>query len=306
MRDVNGTEFVRIQEEGGAIKDNFHMHTPSGYALVYLGMNSRPPSDRTPFLEDKLVRQAINHLTPVDQIIENVYSGLGERATGPILAHQVNEFNTDLEPMTFDPEKAKALLDEAGWIDTDDNGLRDKVIKGKKVDFEIDFILSSTSTTGRRMATILSQEAEKVGLKINLAPMDFKVVTSRLRDHQFDMFGTGFSASPLPTDLRQMWHTDAWLTGGSNYTGFGNAHTDSLIDKIRVTVDSDERRPLYHEFQEIIMDQAPAVFIMNPKEKIIINKRIEGGTPTQVRPGYKVHELWVPKDKQKFGGNGAG
>lgn len=306
MRDVNGEEFRRIQEEGGAIKDNFQMSTPSGYALVYLGMNNRPPSNRTPFLADKRVRQAINHITPVDRIIENVYSGFGARATGPILPHQVNEFNTDLEPMSFDPEKAKALLDEAGWVDTDNNGIRDKMIKGRKVDFEIEFLLSQTSTTGRRMANIVATEAEKVGIKINLTPFDFKVVTERLRERNFDMFGTGFSASPLPTDLRQMWHSDAWISGGSNYTGFGNAHTDSLIDKIRVTVNSDDRRPLYYEFQEIIMDEAPAVFIMNPKEKIIISKRIQGAKTTVVRPGYKVDELWVPKDKQKFSGNGEG
>ncbi len=306
MRDVNGEEFLRIKEEGGPIRDNFNMETPSGYALIYLGMNCRPPSDRTPFLADKRVRQAINHITPVDNIIENVYSGLGTRATGPILPHQVNEFNPDLEPIAYDPEKAKALLDEAGWIDTDGNGIRDKVIRGKKVDFEIDFILSTTSTTGRRMANILAKEAEQVGLKITPVPLDFKVVTTRLKDHQFDIFGTGFSASPLPSDLKQIWHTEAWISGGSNYTGFGNAHTDSLIDKIRVTVDSDERRPLYYEFQEIIMDESPAVFIMNPKEKIIINKRIESGKPTQVRPGYKVNELWVPKEKQKFGGNSEG
>ncbi len=301
MRDVNGEEFIRIQEKGGPIKDNFDMQTPSGYSLIYLGMNSRPPSDRIPFFTDKRVRQAINHITPVDKIIENIYGGLGTRATGPILPNQTNEFNPELEPMAYDPEKAKALLDEAGWIDTDGNGLRDKIIRGKRVDFEIDFILSSTSSTGKRIANLLALEAEKVGLKINSSPLDFKVVTTRLRNHQFDIFGTGIVSSPLPTDLKQMWHTDSWLSGGSNYTGFGNAYSDSLINKIRVTIDSDKRRLLYYEFQEIIMDEAPAVFIMNPKEKIIINNRIRGGKATQVRPGYKVNELWVPKDKQKFG-----
>ena len=300
MRDVDGTEFRRIQEEGGTVKDNFNMHTPSGYSLIYLGLNTRAPAGRTPFLDDKRVRKAINYLTPVDRIIENVYSGFGSRATGPILPHQVNEFNPDISPFEYDPEKAKALLDEAGWVDTDNNGLRDKEIAGKKVDFEIDFIMSNTTQTGRRMGNIVAQEAEKVGLKINLVPLDFKVVTERLRNRQFDMFGTGFSASPLPTDLRQMWHTDAYFSGGSNYTGFGNARTDELIDQIRVTVDMEARKPMYYEFQEIIMDEAPAVFIMNPKEKIVINKRIKGAEPTQMRPGYKVAEMWVPKDQQKF------
>jgi len=299
MRDITPDDFTDARENGGAIKDNFNMYTPNTYVLSAIVMNCRPPAGRTPFLEDVRVRKAICHLIDNQRVIDNVYGGYGAPATGPILPHQ-KEFNKDVQPYEFSPEKAKALLDEAGWVDTDDNGIRDKVIKGKKVDFEITMNLSASSKTAPRMANMLIQEAEKVGLKITTNPLDFRVATKKAFAHDFDLFGTAFAASPLPPDLRQVWHTDSWLQNSTNYMGFGDNHSDSLIDKIRVTLTAEERQPLYDEIQELIHEAAPAVFLMCPQDRLIIHKRFKNADPTRIRPGYKIPPMYAPKDQQKF------
>lgn len=299
MRDITPDDFTDARENGGAIKDNFNMYTPNTFVLSAIVMNCRPPAGRTPFLEDLRVRKAICHLVDNQRVIDNIYGGFGAPATGPILPHQ-KEYNSDIQPYEFNPEKAKALLDEAGWIDSNDNGIRDKMIKGKKVEFEITMNISASSKTAPRMANMLIQDAEKVGLKISLNPLDFRVATKKAFAHDFDLFGTAFAASPLPPDLRQVWHTDSWLQNSTNYMGFGDAHSDSLIDKIRVTLSAEERQPFYDEIQELIHDAAPAIFLMCPQDRLIIHKRFKNAQPTRIRPGYKIPPMFAPLEDQKF------
>ena len=300
VRDIVPDEFIKIRDEDGPIRQNFNLHTPDTYSMVYLGINTRPPSDRVPYLEDKRVRKALTHLLDVDRVIANIYSGFGTRIISPVSIHNKYEYDPTLKPIPFDPEAAKALLDEAGWVDSNGNGVRDKVIKGKRVEFEIDFYVSNSSSTAPRIANMLAREAEKAGLTIKVQQLEFGVMTSRLKEHQFDIYGAGFISNPLPTDMKQLWHTESWVNGGSNYFGFGTPHTDSLIDDIRITFDPEARRPIYSELQHIIQDEAPVIFIYSPKERIIIHKRFENADANVVRPGYKVNEFWVPKEKQMY------
>ncbi|MEM6271275.1 MAG: ABC transporter substrate-binding protein [Bacteroidota bacterium] len=304
IRDVPGDEFTKyIEEKDHPINQDFALHRPQSYTYVYLGLNACPPPGRTPVLADKKVRRALAHLTNVNQIIETVYNGYGQPIVGPISPLNVNEYNDNLKPVPFDIDKAKSLLDEAGWTDSDADGVRDKVIGGKKVPLEIEFMISSSSQTAPSMAAILTNEAKKAGVRINVVKKEFSKLTEQLKSHNFDMFGAAFNGSPLPKDLKQVWHTDSWVNRGSNYTCFGNAHTDSLIMQIRVTLNPDDRKPLYHEIQEIIQDEQPMIFLMAPEERMIIHKRFANVNTSSIRPGFKVQQFWTPAEKRKFDAN---
>lgn len=301
VRDMSPTDFREAMEDTSSlINKNFNFFTPASFSYIYLGFNCKPPADRTPKLEDKRVRQAIAHLVNIDQIIEDVYDGFGKVQPGPVTIVNKNEFNPNIRQREFSIEKAKALLDEAGWVDTDGNGIRDKMIKGKKVQLQLELILSNTSETGPQLARMVADQAIKAGVQIDLQPIEFNLLANRLRDHQFDICGLGFQASPLPTDLMQVWHTEAWSNQGSNYFGFGNAETDSIIETIRTVMTAEKRKPLYWRFQEIFAEEMPMVVVMSPTERIMINKRFKNARGYSSRPGYKVSELWVPKENQKF------
>jgi peptide/nickel transport system substrate-binding protein len=302
MRDVPSVNFSKFRDDPeNPISKNFELHTPDTYTYVYIGMNSCPPPGRDPVLADKKVRRAMAHLTDINRIINNVYDGYGSPIVGPISPHNVTEYNDNLEHIKFDPEKAKELLTEAGWIDSDGDGVRDKVIRGKKTPMELSFFISNSSTTAPQMAGILAAEAKKAGVKINVVRKEFSKMTDDLKAHQFDMFGAAFNGNPLPKDLRQVWHTESWVNRGSNYTCFGDPKSDSLIMKIRVTMTPEERRPLYLEIQEMIQDWQPMIFLMAPQERIIINKRFDNAGTTTVRPGFKVQQFKTPKALQKRG-----
>ena len=150
------------------------------------------------------------------------------------------------------------------------------------------------------MARIVADQAAKIGVDLNIQLIDFGTLSKRLGEHQYDICGLGFQSSPLPTDLMQIWHTDSWRNGGSNYFGFGTPESDSLIEKIRETPTAEARKPLYWRFQEIVQEEQPMVFVMAPTEKILIHKRFKTAQGYSVRPGYKVAEFWAPVADQKF------
>ncbi len=301
IRDLQPEDFVALREDtAGYVFKNYNFHTPTSFSTIYLGFNCRPPAGRNPVVEDVAVRKALAHVTDIDGIIENIYLGFGQRQIGPISPLHKDEYHSELQPRKFDPEMAKKILDEAGWIDGDGNGVREKMIRGKKVELNIEVLISNTSETGPRMVRMIEDQASRVGINLELNPIAFGTLTSRIQAHDFDMFGLGFSSSPLPTDLKQVWATENWANNGSNYFGFGNATTDSLIEQIRVTLKAEDRKPLYWKFQEIFNEELPVLMIMAPQEKILIHKRFKNAVGTELRPGYKVQEFWVPLAKQKF------
>ncbi len=117
------------------------------------------------FFKDKRVRWALSHAVPVDQIIDKVYHGLAEPLTGPFLPGS-SGYDCSLEPVSFDLAKSRELLDEAGWKDSDGDGVRDKEIEGQRLPARVrpdDFLRqpaiprrspkSSRRTAGRSAST---------------------------------------------------------------------------------------------------------------------------------------------------------
>ena len=103
--------------------------------------------------------------------------------------------------------------------------------------------------------------------------------------HDFELASGGWAASPVPYDPKQIWHTDSYGPGGSNYIGFGNEESDALIEEIRTTMEDDKRHELYLKFQEMIYDEQPYIFLFYATNPIVISKRFNA-TVSSVRPGF--------------------
>jgi peptide/nickel transport system substrate-binding protein len=301
--DVIPEEFKRIQEDStDIIAKTCNLHNVDSYTYSYLGLNCRPPSTRKPYLTEAPVRRALAHLLHVDKAIETIHNGFGKRTVGPISSLNKMEYHTGLQPVPFDIERAKAILDSAGWVDTNGNGIRDKKVNGKLVELSPEMIVASSSTTAPAIGAMFAEDARKAGVEIRVEKVDFGTISKRLDVRDFDIFGLAFSGSPIPTDLVQVFHSRSWSSGGSNYMGFVDSTADALIEQIRYTVDAEARKPLYWKFQEIVYREQPMIFMQSPIERIIINKRFRNQLVTVLRPGFKARALWVPKAEQKFKG----
>ena len=159
----------------------------SGYR--YVGYNQKRD-----FFKDKRVRWAMSHAIPVDQIIDKVYHGLAERLTGPFLPGS-SSYDSSLKPVAFDLDKARQLLDEAGWKDSDGDGVRDKEIDGKRVPAEFDLIIYSESPQFLTIAEIMKENCRQIGVDVRISPTKWALMLQKLRKKEFDACILGWAMS---------------------------------------------------------------------------------------------------------------
>lgn len=281
------------------LKDNndflslYKFEKPMSPGYSYIGLNTKNTK-----LADKRVRQALSMAVNYQKIIDIYLYGLAKRTHSPI--HPDKPFyNNTITPYPFNLQKASDLLTEAGWIDEDEDGVREKEIDGEEFILNLEFKYSSGSEIAKNMALIMKDDFKKIGINLEIVNKEWTVFLQDVKSHNFDMITMGWSMGPGLPDLKQIWHQDSY-DGGSNYTGFGNEHTDDLIDKIRYELDETARNKMYTEMQEIIHDEAPYIFLFTSKSLIAMHKRFDNAEGYPVRPGFNVAKFQL---NPAFGSN---
>lgn len=270
---------------------NYNFRYTDTYNYGYIAMNMKPDGVKNKKLfVDKKVRRAMALLTPLDDINRVLNKGRNKRTTGPV-SFLKPEYNTELKPIPFDIAAAKKLLEEAGWKDTDGDNVLDKMIDGEKVKMEFKMGYFTTSAEWKDMAKMVSEQMYKAGVVAILDPLDPSVMVEQASNHNFDMFIASWAGNVFPEDYTQIWHTSAWANKGSNFTGFGNAETDALIDSIKYSVDPAKSIPMLKRFQEIVYDEQPYIFMFAGLRRNIIHKRFGNQEMYFERPGVWLSNL---------------
>ena len=277
-RGINPRDYTDLKDNG-RFNQLFKLHTPVSLSYSYLGINRK-----NPILADKKVRRAIAHLVDVDEIIETLLYGLGEQVVGPIHPSSPN-YNRNLKPIKYDPEKAVALLNEAGWEDSDGNGYLDKDINGQNTELKLNFKYNNGNDVRKNIGILLKENAKRAGVNIDITGLEWTVFLEHTKNRDYDISCLGWVKSPIPDDMKQIWHTESDTRDGANRVGFGDEKSDRLIEQIRETLDEGERKKMYDEIQKIIYEDQPYVFLYAPKERIAIHSRFAAKASVN-RPGY--------------------
>jgi peptide/nickel transport system substrate-binding protein len=222
--------------------------------FYYLGWNMRRP----PF-DDKNVRKAMSHAFPKDRIIAEVFFGLGLPVLSDVPPGSQYE-NTQLKPYVFDLERAKALLTESGWKDSDGDGIIDKTIGGMKKDFRFTIKYIANVPEYDSMLLIYKNELRKIGIEMELKTFEAKEMMRISEDRDFECELGGWQMD-WDIDYFQLWHSSqAEQQGGSNNCGFVNKRVDELAVKLRETFETPERIAIVKEIQAIIHEEQPYTF----------------------------------------------
>jgi ABC-type transport system substrate-binding protein len=217
-----------------------------------------------PMFADKRVRRAMTHALDRQRIIDNVYVGLGAISTGPYPPGSPNA-DPAIKPIPFDLATARKLLAEAGWTDTDGDGLVDRELhpgdkKRSPFEFRLSFAVGQSETDAT--VKIFADELSKIGIRAILDPQEWALLQKRKDERQYDAY-LGSRMTPWFTDLYQVWHSSqADLAGGSNAVSFKNQAADAIIEKLRVAFDEDERVRLFRAFHRIVDEEQPYAFVM--------------------------------------------
>jgi peptide/nickel transport system substrate-binding protein len=217
--------------------------------------------NKAPF-DDVRVRQAMNYAIDKDLIIEQIYGGRAVALPGALSPFN-NFVNKSLAPYPYDPDRALELLAEAGWEDSDGDGILDK--DGQPFAFTID-----TLEEFRSLSEALANLYQLIGIDANVRFWEYSVIRPQLLvgERQAYLDDWGDSAFDPVGHFEAKWHgyVDGSPYGRGNFSTYNNPTVNDLIQKGEVVIDPAERQRIYDEAQQIIYDEVPAVFLILPEE----------------------------------------
>src|SRR6185295_7621180 len=282
---VRGTNSERFDHEF----KKYEYYAPT---YTYIGWNNDHPIFR-----DKRVRQAMTYLTDRKQIVKSVLFGLGEVVDSHIYLFRP-EYDKDLVSYPFDPKEAMEILAQAGWKDTDSDGILDKVIDGKRMPFRFEIKINSGNAVRKSVALVLVDELKKHGIAASVREIDWTIFLNDVKNHNFDAVVLGWSMSTTEPDAYQVWHSSQAANKGSNAISYKNSRVDQILEQYRREFDPKKRIALYREFQEILHDEQPYTFLHVRKTVSALHRRFQG---VEVFPdGLRPIDWWVPLSRQKY------
>lgn len=277
LSDISGTDFKKLKE------DTIYKKSLSFYSPLALKYTSLVLNNRNPILKDRKVRKALAHLIDIDFIINTFGTGKEKRINSPIHPNK-SYYNSNLHIIEYNLEKAKSTLFEAGWKDTNNNGVIDKLIEGKRTELKLNFIIIGRQVE-KNVALLLKENAKKAGIDIEIINKNKKAYRKISKSFSFDIIFKQIGKDLVDYDPFPRWHSENISSGKSNLSGFHTLKCDSLIKQILKEKDISKKEILYLKFQEIIHEEQPVIFLYVPTNNIIMNKKYKITTSIK-RPGY--------------------
>lgn len=273
-----------------AFQNSFNKYQYISNSYTYLGYNLE-----NPLFQDRRVRRALTHAIDKEEIVAGVLHGLGQPANVP---YKPGTFwvNSDIPILGYDPDKARALLAESGWKDSDGDGVLDK--DGKPFEFEI--ITNQGNDSRAKTATIIQQRLKEVGVVVGVRIIEWSAFINNFIDKKdFEAVVLGWSLS-LDPDQYDIWHSTKTKEKQFNFVSFKNDEVDELLEKGRRTFDRTERKKYYDRFQEILNEEQPYTFLYVGYALPAISRRFQGIEPAPAGIWYNYKDWFVPKALQKY------
>lgn len=246
----------------------------SPVAEVYPASRIRPAwiawnTERAPF-DDVRVRRALLMAVDRDAIAEGLFGEYGEPARSPIpLA--LREHSPGVRPVPFDTAAARRLLADAGWRDTDGDGVLDR--DGRALRVEIDFI--SSDQTRQDVLVAMQSMLQRIGVQVVPRAYESSTWVQRLRSGEFtgSFWGWGWGPGVAGTNAEMVFHSRSIPPNGPNFARARNDRIDALIDSMLVIPDTASARPLWTQIEQMLIDDAVYAPIYMDPELVAVHSR---------------------------------
>ncbi|UCD71057.1 MAG: hypothetical protein JSW70_08640 [Syntrophobacterales bacterium] len=240
------------------------------------------------------VRQALNYAVDKETLLKKVLRGKGRLSSGTIYP-QSWAYSKSIEPYPYDQKMASILLEEAGWQDTNGNHVLDK--NGRELEFVL-FIVDGDDVA-EACALLMQQQLLDTGIKMVVKPLPFSGMYERfLSTKKFD--AALLSIISDDPDKNYAWWHSSQIDHGFNVFSYKNNKIDELLDKGRTTLDKEERKKIYRQFQMEIYDDPPGVFLFWRDYLIGVHRRFKGVRISPAGILNHINEWHVPKGEQKY------
>lgn len=238
-----------------------------GRDYVFVAWNSRRPQ-----LADARVRRAITMATNREQIVEVLHQGYGQVAETPVPPFHWAYDPDDVPGLEYDPDAARRLLEEAGWRDRDEDGVREN---GEGVPLSITIKYSTGNQRRVDMVQTMQAQLAEVGIEIRPQVLEFTTMLDQMMDpaREFDGAIMGFS-NDFRIDDSPLFHSSR-IDGPFAFSGTRNPEIDRLLEALSRTTDREEALPLWQAYQRAIVEEQPYTFLYFAPRMSGVNTRLQ-------------------------------
>ena len=271
--DIEEMQLTPEQWQSRTSSDEFYANNTKVYALewvyFYFGWNCK-----TLYFADKRVRQAMGLAFNHQEMLEKHRHGLDEASNG--IFHKTSPFapQPGPTPYTQDLAKAEELLEQAGWEDSDGDGILDKDFNGRRVPFQFTILVSNRQDR-IDICNLLRENLDQIGIVCNVRPMEFSVLQERNRTHKFQAVFAGWGTGTDPDTSENLWATKA-IDNGRNYVQYSNPEIDSLFVEGKRELDPEKRSKIYARIHEILYEDQPYTWLFFRNAYFGFNRDLRG------------------------------
>lgn len=279
---LNPTKFLEMKAND-SLKAKFDFFT-----LGYTSYNRWLLNHKNPILADVAVRRALRHIADYGYFVNQVQRGMAVQISSPMPPNRPY-YAKNLAMPDFNVAKAKEILLQAGWADSDGDGILDKEINGKRTPLSFRLIAGMSAKTNELIANSLKESARQAGIDLVLSNADLSVISADTRDGNYDSALLGTGLYPGNIEYYQRFHSKSLSPAGDNRTAYISAKADALIEAIRTEPDEAKRHAMYLEIQQVFYDEIPEIPLFASLQRVIVSKKFEPGVESANRPGHYEH-----------------
>lgn len=248
---------------------------------TYVGWNF----DRPQF-QDVRVRRALAHAVDRETLVDTLWGQWARPSDSPIIS-DVWAHNDEIEALAYDPDRARRLLDEAGWRDTDGDGIRDK--DGQPLRFSL---LTNQGNQPREDAvTLIRDYLDDVGVAAEAQILEFHTMSGMVAERDYDAVLSGWGM-PTNLDLRYAFHTDS-IAESVNYMGYSNPRVDALIEEMERLPSLEEAGPILDELQLLIHQDQPMMLLWESQRVNGVSTRVKNVQSNLISSYFDLEEWWL-------------
>ncbi len=228
-----------------------------------------------PLFADKNVRKAIAYAIDRTDIISRVYLNNAETVDVPMPSNSWL-YDSAYRIYDYDEKRAAKLLKEAGWTDSDGDGVLDKIVEGEKQDLAFTILTNSDNDFRRDVAELISKHLSLVGFRVQTEAVSWEQLQSEnMQKHKFDAILTGYYLDYVP-DLRFAFHSSQIGKGKNNFYRYQNPELDSLLDTAATAYREKDKKKAYQKIQEHLVGELPVISLYFRTGSLLVNNRVHG------------------------------
>ncbi len=282
---VNHRDIPQIQGD-----KRFVLQPYNALSYSFFGFNLR-----NPLLSDKRVRQAFTYAVNRQEMLDSFFQGQGTIISGPF-APGSWAYNLDIQPMPYDPQKAIALLTEAGF-ERGSDGIMAK--GGQKLKLILKVPIAKESEAVKRVVLAFKNYLSKIGVQIEGEFLEWMAWKEDIfLHHDFDMMFASWVFDDS-ADISSLFHSAEIGQWKNNFGAYSNPEVDSLIVESKLTLDHEKRRTINRKLHARIADESPYVFLWTLTNYAAYNKKVRH---VAIHP-YKffsfADDWYIPKSEQR-------